>query len=268
MDINSQDILLEFKSVDKVYLDDHYRPVKALSDISLPVKRGEFVSIIGPSGCGKSTLLRLAAGLETASMGQVLECGRPVTGPDPERGFVFQSYNAFPWLTVRKNVSFGLRTKKNDGHEKHVATWLDAMGLSEFADCYPKALSGGMRQRLAIARTMIVEPKLLLMDEPFGALDEPTREAMQQLLLRVVSASGCSVLFVTHDIREAILLGDRVLVLSHRPGRIIKSFVPDLPKPRTRAHMGSPAFMATYEKILDAFPVSNQVEIRKEAENI
>jgi ABC-type nitrate/sulfonate/bicarbonate transport system ATPase subunit len=246
-----------------MYLDAHYRPVQALADITLAVKRGEFVSIIGPSGCGKSTLLRLAAGLETASSGQMLDGNKPITGPDPERGFVFQSYNAFPWLTVRRNVSFGLRARKSDGQEKRIAKWLDDMGLSEFADSYPKALSGGMRQRLAIARTMIVEPKLLLMDEPFGALDEPTREAMQQLLLRVVSESGCTVLFVTHDIREAILLSDRVLVLSHRPGRILKSFAPALPKPRTRSHLRTPEFNSMYEAIVDSFPVASQAEIRK-----
>jgi len=265
MDINSQDTLLEFIGVDKVYLDAHYRKVHALADITLAVKRGEFVSIIGPSGCGKSTLLRLAAGLETASAGQVMCEGKMITGPDPDRGFVFQSYNAFPWLTVRKNVSFGLHARNRDGREGRIAKWLDAMGLSEFADSYPKALSGGMRQRLAIARTMIVEPKLLLMDEPFGALDEPTREAMQQLLLRVVSESGCTVLFVTHDIREAVLLSDRVLVLSHRPGRILKSFEPALPKPRTRSHLRTQEFNSMYEAIVDSFPVSSQAEIRKES---
>jgi len=266
MDINSQDTLLEFIGVDKVYLDAHYRKVHALADITLAVKRGEFVSIIGPSGCGKSTLLRLAAGLETATSGQMLDGDKPITGPDPERGFVFQSYNAFPWLTVRRNVSFGLRARKSDGREKRIAKWLDAMGLSEFADSYPKALSGGMRQRLAIARTMIVEPKLLLMDEPFGALDEPTREAMQQLLLRVVSESGCTVLFVTHDIREAILLSDRVLVLSQRPGRILKSFEPVLSKPRTRSHLRTQEFNSMYEAIVDSFPLSSHAEIRKESE--
>jgi NitT/TauT family transport system ATP-binding protein len=255
--------LLEFEGVSKTYLDAHYRKVEAVADIRLSVRQGEFVSIIGPSGCGKSTLLRLAAGLEVATTGRVLADGKPITGPDPQRGFVFQSYNAFPWLTVRKNIAFGLDSKSPAPQEASVSRWLGLMGLSEFADAYPKALSGGMRQRLALARTMIVEPKLLLLDEPFGALDERTRENMQQLLLQVVRDSGCTVLFVTHDIREAILLGDRVIVLSPRPGRILNSFVPGIPKPRTRSHMRAPEFISMYEQIVDSFPAPLHAEALK-----
>jgi len=260
MDVKEGNILLEFKGASKVYLDAKYRQVEALQGVVLSVRVGEFVSIIGPSGCGKSTLLRLAAGLEKASAGEVLYRGKVVSGPDPERGFVFQSYNAFPWLTVRKNISFGLDSRVSRDREERVSKWLSLMGLGEFADSYPKALSGGMRQRLALARSMIVEPKLLLLDEPFGALDERVREAMQQLLLQVVRDSGCTVLFVTHDIREAILLGDRVLLLSPRPGRVLNQFVSPLPKPRSREHLRTQEFNSLYEKIVDSFPVAGHFE--------
>jgi NitT/TauT family transport system ATP-binding protein len=259
MGMNGQHIL-DFKTASKMYLDAHFRKVDALQDIGFSVSEGEFVSIIGPSGCGKSTLLRLAAGLEAPTGGEVLYRGEPVIGPQPERGFVFQSYNAFPWLTVRKNIAFGLDSRGSDHAEQKVAKWLHLTGLTEFADSYPKALSGGMRQRLAIARAMIVEPRLLLLDEPFGALDERIRENMQQLLLQVVSDSGCTVLFVTHDIREAVLLGDRVLLLTQRPGRILKSFASPLPKPRNRASLRTTEFNSIYEAIVDSFPVSSRFE--------
>lgn len=259
MGLNGQ-AMLKFKGASKVYLDARFRKVEALQEISFSVAEGEFVSIIGPSGCGKSTLLRLAAGLEAATAGEVLYRGKPVTGPQPERGFVFQSYNAFPWLSVRKNIAFGLESKGPDDSKEKVAKWLQLTGLTEFADSYPKALSGGMRQRLAIARAMIVEPRLLLLDEPFGALDERIRENMQQLLLQVVNDSRCTVLFVTHDIREAILLGDRVLLLTQRPGRILKSFASPLPKPRDRASLRTPVFNSIYEAIVDSFPVSGRLE--------
>jgi NitT/TauT family transport system ATP-binding protein len=252
--------VLEFNVVCKTYLDARFRPVQALQDLTLSVSEGEFVSVVGPSGCGKSTLLRLAAGLETASAGEVLYCGKPITGPGPERGFVFQSYNAFPWLTVRENVAFGVRAKGSVNSKEDISKWLALTGLQEFADAYPKALSGGMRQRLAIARAMIVQPKLLLLDEPFGALDERIRESMQQLLLKVVSESRCTVIFVTHDIRESLLLGDRVLLFSARPGRILKSFVSPLGKPRTRQHLRSHEFISIYEEIVDSFPISSQSE--------
>jgi len=190
-----------------------------------------------------------------ATSGAVLYQGRRIAGPDLERGFVFQSYNAFPWLTVSENVGFGLRNKSDSLRYREISTWLGLMGLTEFADAYPKALSGGMRQRLALARSMIVKPKLLLLDEPFGALDEHTRENMQKLLLEVVSTSGCTVLFVTHDIREAILLGDRVILLSSRPGRVLREVMSPLPKPRRRDRLRTPEFTSLYETILDEFPI-------------
>jgi ABC-type nitrate/sulfonate/bicarbonate transport system ATPase subunit len=249
----ANDVLLEFDNASKSFLSSKGHDVVALQRISFSIRRGEFVTLIGPSGCGKSTLLRLAAGLELASSGKVLYDGEPVTAPAQERGFVFQSYSAFPWLTVRENVAFGL-AKKLRGSEPEVFHWLQLMGLSEFADSYPKVLSGGMRQRLALARSMIVRPKLLLLDEPFGALDEHTRENMQQLLLQVVTDSDCTVLFVTHDIREAVLLGDRIVVLSSRPGRILRDVSSPLSKPRGRHHIRSAEFTSLYETILDELP--------------
>jgi NitT/TauT family transport system ATP-binding protein len=263
MDVIEGTIVLQFEYAGKFYLDAKFRKVEALRDITLSVARGEFISFIGPSGCGKSTLLRLAAGLEMATTGAVLDRGKAVSGPDPERGFVFQSYNAFPWLTVRKNISFGLDSESAQEQEKKVSKWLNSTGLVEFADSYPKALSGGMRQRLALARTMIVEPQLLLLDEPFGALDERIRETMQQLLLRVVRDSGCTVLFVTHDIREAILLSDRIFMLSARPGTILREFVPSLSKPRAREHLRTQEFNSLYEAIVDNFPISAQPETQR-----
>jgi NitT/TauT family transport system ATP-binding protein len=254
MDMIAKDVLLQFENASKSFVSANGHIVPALHGISLTVHRGEFVTLIGPSGCGKSTLLRLAAGLEIASAGAVLFDSRLIRGPAMERGFVFQSYSAFPWLTVRENVAFGL-TDRTHGSEAETSRWLELMGLTDFADAYPKVLSGGMRQRLALARSMIVKPKLLLLDEPFGALDEHTRENMQQLLLQVVADSGCTVLFVTHDVREAILLGDRVIVLSSRPGKVLRDVASGLSKPRGREHIRTPEFAALYETILDELPV-------------
>lgn len=247
------------EAVDKTYIDQKYRAVHALQNISFSLLRHEFVSIIGPSGCGKSTLLRLASGLERATAGSVTYQGLEVTGPEPDRGLVFQAYNAFPWLTVRENISFGLQARgRHDGVE--VSKWMQLMGLTDFADSYPKTLSGGMRQRLAIARAMIVKPQLLLLDEPFGALDERTRATMQQLLLSVVSQSGCTVLLVTHDIRESILLSDRIILLNARPGRIAKIVTSTLPKPRTRQLLKTPEFSFMYDSLLEAFHVDSHVD--------
>ena len=254
MGMTTNELLLQFDHAAKSFMAAGGRAVRALEDISFSVHRGEFVTIIGPSGCGKSTVLRLAAGLEVPTSGAVTYAQQLVTGPSMERGFVFQSYSAFPWLTVAQNVGFGL--PNGDGHaaRAEVASWLDMMGLTQFADAYPKVLSGGMRQRLALARSMIVKPRLLLMDEPFGALDEHTRESMQQLLLNVVGETACTVLFVTHDIREAILLGDRVIVLSSRPGTVLRDVPSGLPKPRKREHLRTAEFNSLYETILDELP--------------
>jgi NitT/TauT family transport system ATP-binding protein len=253
VDSTQSESLLKFGDVSKTYVDEHYREVHALNEISFSLRSGEFISLIGPSGCGKSTILRLAAGLELPTNGEVLYAGVRVAGPGPERGLVFQAYNAFPWLTVRENVGFGVR-HANDGRVQQIDKWLGFMGLSDFADVYPRKLSGGMLQRLALARTMIVQPQLLLLDEPFGALDERTRDGMQQLLLRVVSETHCTVLLVTHDIREAILLSDRVIMLQARPGQIREEFSMKLPKPRSRGQLKSQAFNSIYECIIEKFP--------------
>jgi NitT/TauT family transport system ATP-binding protein len=248
------DVLLQMDQVSKAYPKQRGPSVLAINQISLQVKRGKLVCLVGPTGCGKSTLLRMAAGLEMPTSGVVLFEGEVVAQPALERGFVFQSYSAFPWLTVRENVAFGLPQARRRRGDPEVQEWIDAMGLNAFADALPRDLSGGMRQRLALARSLIVKPKLLLMDEPFGALDEHTRTGMQQILLEVVARLGCTVLFVTHDLRESILLGDQVVLLTPRPGSILQEFrLPESSSiPRDRLH--EPERLALYQQLLDAFP--------------
>jgi ABC-type nitrate/sulfonate/bicarbonate transport system ATPase subunit len=227
--------------------------VVALEDIDLTLSEGEFLSVLGPSGCGKSTLLRIAAGLELPTSGEVTYDGVQIEGPSRRRGFVFQSYSVFPWLTVRENIAFGLDHDKSGANDGRIKKWMQFTGLTEFADAYPKTLSGGMRQRLALARTMIVEPELLLLDEPFGALDERTREGMQQLLLKAVRETGCSVIFVTHDIREAILLADRLVLMSKRPGRVLSTYIIAGKRPRSRDFLRSEEFGQLHTVLLDQF---------------
>ncbi len=199
-------------------------PMRVLDDVSLELRQGEFVSIIGPSGCGKTTLMNIAAGFLRPTSGRVLLDGRPITGPGPERGVIFQEYGVFPWLTVRQNIVFGLRLAANRvdaaQREQICERYMKLMGLSDFADHHPKHLSGGMRQRLAIARAYAVRPQFLLMDEPFGALDAQTRSAMQDLLLQVLQAEGKTVLLITHSVEEAIYLSSRIVVVTARPARI------------------------------------------------
>lgn len=196
--------------------------VQALSDIDLHVTSGEFVVILGPSGCGKTTLLRLIAGFQMPSSGEILVDGRQIQGPDVDRGMVFQQPTLFPWLTVRQNVEFGLRMRGEDKQTRRqrALDFLALVNLSGFEDRAPYELSGGMQQRVAIARALINRPTLLLMDEPFGALDAMTREVMQDELLRIWREEGATVIFITHSVDEAIYLGTRVLVMSSRPGRI------------------------------------------------
>lgn len=243
--------LLQFINTNKEFLDSKNERIQALDDITLSVTKQEFVSIIGPSGCGKTTLLRLAAGVDLPSSGQVLYDGKPVTGPSPERGLVFQAYSAFPWLTVRQNIAFGLDALPRASANRNIDEWLSRTGLTEFADIYPKALSGGMRQRMALARTMIVEPKLLLMDEPMGALDQLTREKMQLFVLQMIVEKQCTAVLVTHDIREAILLSDRVCILSARPGTLLHEIKSDLPKPRTHNLFSTSEFETIYDRVVE-----------------
>ncbi|MCL2894432.1 ABC transporter ATP-binding protein [Brenneria tiliae] len=193
-----------------------------LDDVSLRVSRGEFVVLLGPSGCGKSTILNLIAGFEKPGSGKVLCAGQPVAGPGPSRGMVFQQANLFPWLTVLDNVTFGPRMQGADKKQirREAADYLSLVGLDDFHQHYPWQLSGGMKQRVALARAWLPQPEILLMDEPFGALDAQTRLMMQELLLSAWQKTGTTLLFVTHDVEEALFLADRVLVMSARPGRI------------------------------------------------
>jgi ABC-type nitrate/sulfonate/bicarbonate transport system ATPase subunit len=226
-------------------------PVVALQPTDLKVADNDFITILGPSGCGKSTLLRIVAGLDRPSEGRVLLDGAPVAGPGPDRGMVFQSYSLFPWLSVRDNVCFGLKEKGvSKAERREVADrFLDKVGLRAFADHYPRTLSGGMRQRAALARALANDPSVLLLDEPFGALDHQTRALMQELLLGIWEADRKTVLFVTHDIDEAIFLASRVVVMTARPGRIKCDVAIDLPHPRDYRVKTSPAF-ADYKAML------------------
>jgi NitT/TauT family transport system ATP-binding protein len=206
--------------------------VQALHDINLTLDDGEFVSVVGASGCGKSTLLRIVAGLEPASAGELSLDHEPLRGPGRDRGMVFQQYTLYPWLSALENVEFGLRHLPKRQRADVARRFLDVVGLSDFAASYPLQLSGGMQQRVAIARALALRPSILLMDEPFGALDAQTRSLMQELLLSIWERDRLSVLFVTHDIDEAIFLADRICVMSTKPGRIRELIDVPLPRPR------------------------------------
>jgi ABC-type nitrate/sulfonate/bicarbonate transport system ATPase subunit len=219
-------------------------PTEALVPTSLAVADNDFITILGPSGCGKSTLLRIIAGLDVPTSGRVLLDGVPVVGPSVDRGMVFQSYTLFPWLTIRENVCFGLRERGVPAaRQLEVARyWLDKVGLTGFERHYPKMLSGGMQQRTAIARALANDPKILLLDEPFGALDNQTRSLMQELLLAIWESDRKTVLFVTHDIEEAIFMASRVVVMSARPGRFKADVAVTIPHPRHYTVKTTPEF--------------------------
>jgi ABC-type nitrate/sulfonate/bicarbonate transport system ATPase subunit len=220
------------------------KPTLALQPTSLEVADNDFITVLGPSGCGKSTLLRIVAGLDTPTVGQVLLDGQPVVGPGADRGMVFQSYTLFPWLTVRQNICFGLREKGMPAAEQAeiAARFIKEVGLSGFESHFPKQLSGGMQQRVALARALANDPKILLLDEPFGALDNQTRALMQELLLSIWELHKKTVLFVTHDIDEAIFMANRCAVFSARPGRIKNELTIDLPYPRHYTVKTTPRF--------------------------
>ena len=208
----------------------------ALENINLTVKDGEFITILGPSGCGKTTLLRIIAGLETYTSGTATLNGETISGPGPKRGMVFQEYSLFPWKTVLGNVMFGLLMQKipqNEAKEKAL-TYLELVGLSEFENSYPYELSGGMKQRVAIARALANEPEVILMDEPFGALDAQTRNNLQKELLRIWEEEKRTIIFVTHSVDEAVFLSDRIIILSKRPGTVKKEIEINIPRPRDR----------------------------------
>lgn len=234
-------------------------PVTALQPTDLTIAANDFITILGPSGCGKSTLLRIVAGLDQPTSGEVLLNGRPVTRPGADRGMVFQSYTLFPWLTVAENIAFGLREKgmAEAGQKEIVASYIAKVGLRGFENHWPKQLSGGMQQRTAIARALANDPAILLLDEPFGALDNQTRGLMQELLLGIWEREKKTVMFVTHDIEESIFMASRCLVMSARPGRIKLDLPIDLPHPRHYRMKTSPEFSALKARLTE--------EIRAEA---
>ncbi len=229
----------------------------ALQATDLDVAENDFITILGPSGCGKSTLLRIIAGLDRQTAGEVLLDGTRITGPGADRGMVFQSYTLFPWLTVQDNVCFGLRERGLPRPEQVAVAqgYLHKVGLKGFEKHFPKQLSGGMQQRTALARALANKPRMLLMDEPFGALDHQTRELMQELLLGIWEAERTTVLFVTHDIDEAVFMGNRVMVMSARPGRIKLDRVVPLAHPRHYSVKTTPAFTALKAELTEAVRV-------------
>ncbi len=248
---------ITFHNVSKVYRGP--KDVRALDDVSLNVDEGEFVALLGPSGCGKSTLLNVLAGFEKITDGTLLFDGSAVMRPGPDRGVVFQEAALFPWLTVWENVIFGPKVQglARSDYEPRARKLLGLVGLASFADALPVQLSGGMRQRVGIARVLAMNPRALLMDEPFGALDAQTRLSMQQLLLDVWQSLGTTVLFVTHDIDEAILLSDRICVMSARPGRIVRTISITLARPRSIGSLTSPEFVAYKAEIMADIQISH-----------
>jgi NitT/TauT family transport system ATP-binding protein len=227
--LRQEKIEINIQNLSKVYKTNN-GSFQALENVSLYVKNEEFVSILGPSGCGKSTILRILAGLEEPTSGSVQVSGEEVKGPSAKRGMVFQSYTLFPWLTVRENIEFGLKLKGMKQKERKEISdrYLELVGLERFADSYGKELSGGMKQRVAIARSLANNPEVLLMDEPFGALDAQTKQSMQQLLLDIWKKEKTTIVFITHDIDEALFLSQRIYVMEARPGRILEEIDADL----------------------------------------
>jgi NitT/TauT family transport system ATP-binding protein len=243
--IQSRPVVLNVSNLKKAFGPaDHEHVV--FDHVSLDIHRREFVTIIGPSGCGKSTFIRIAAGLDEASGGEMLLDGKPIFGPGPDRGMVFQGYTLFPWRTVKENVMFGLEMQGKGSSEAEATAreWLEMVGLSRFEESYPHELSGGMKQRVAIARALANEPRVLIMDEPFGALDALTRAKMQTYLLQIWKKVDITILFITHDLDEAIYLSDRILVLGVNPGGVREFIENPVPRPRTMEQFLSPEFLA------------------------
>ncbi|KVF70469.1 ABC transporter [Burkholderia sp. FL-7-2-10-S1-D7] len=248
--LKARDVILDVRHVGKRFATPQGECV-ALDDINFRTHRREFVCVIGPSGCGKSTLIRILAGLEAQTSGEVLLDGKPVQGPGADRGMVFQGYTLFPWLTVKKNVMFGLRMNGSSSGEaeREALQWLDLVGLTRFADVYPHQLSGGMKQRVAIARALANRPRILLMDEPFGALDAQTRARMQTHLLDIWRNIDVTILFITHDLDEAIFLADRILVLKANPGGVQELIEVPVARPRDYSQVNTPEFIATKARL-------------------
>jgi NitT/TauT family transport system ATP-binding protein len=258
--VHARDVAVEYERTrDKTTL-------VALEDFSLDVAEGEFVAIVGPSGCGKSTFLNVVAGLTFPVAGEVYVHGKEVTGPGPDRAVVFQDYALMPWRTVEANVRFGLEMQKRLDKDTpaKIARYIEMVGLTGFEKAYPRELSGGMRQRVGLARALVTEPRLLLMDEPFAAVDAMTREIMQDELARIVADTGQPILFITHSVDEAITLADRIAVVTNRPGRIKEIVEVGLPRPRSRASRQLSEFQVLRDRIWDL--LSSERPAQAEAE--
>jgi NitT/TauT family transport system ATP-binding protein len=261
---------LAFRGVSKVFQHGSDEIVPVIEPLSLTIAEGEFIVFVGPSGCGKTTVMRMVGGLETPSAGGIFLQGRLIDGPSREKGMVFQSYSSFPWLTVLGNIRFGLKYRHDvsDAEKDRIARrHLDLVGLTPFADFYVNRISGGMRQRVAIARTLAANPSVLLMDEPFGALDALTRERLQLQLLEIHQAERKTVIFVTHDVDEAVFLADRVIVFSARPARVLRevSVSAELPEKRSLDVMETPSFRKLRQEVLELI---RSEELKTEAAEI
>jgi NitT/TauT family transport system ATP-binding protein len=263
--IYARPVTLEVKGLGRRFRSAHGE-VDALLDISFRAHRREFLCLIGPSGCGKSTLIRILAGLDDPSSGQMLLDGQPVSGPGPDRGMVFQGYTLFPWRTVLQNVMFGpeMRGHSRANAESEAREWVEIVGLGRFMHAYPHQLSGGMKQRVAIARALANRPRILFMDEPFAALDAQTRAQMQSYLIQLWKQIDITIVFVTHDLEEAVYLADRIVVLGAHPGRVREIVEVPVPRPRTRDQIISPLFVAT-KRHLETL-IHNEAEAVEEGE--
>jgi NitT/TauT family transport system ATP-binding protein len=262
---------IEFREVTKSFTGPKGGEVEVIQPpLSLTIENGEFIVFVGPSGCGKTTVMRMVGGLETPTSGQILLQGEPVTGPTRQKGMVFQSYSSFPWLKVLDNVRFGLKYRRDvsAADKTRIARhYLDLVGLMPFAEYYVNRISGGMRQRVAIARTLAADPLVLLMDEPFGALDALTRERLQLQLLELQKAERKTIIFVTHDVQEAVFLADRIIVFSARPARVLREVMVgnELPAERTLDVSETPAFRSLRHEVLSLI---RDEELRTEAAEI
>jgi NitT/TauT family transport system ATP-binding protein len=259
--LKQRDVILEVKGLDKIYKTTKGETV-ALKNVSFQTHKREFVCVIGASGCGKSTLVRILAGLESYTNGEVLLDGKPITGPGRDRGMVFQGYTLFPWRTVKQNVMFGLEMNNFGSIEaaREAEMWLELVGLEKFSNAYPHELSGGMKQRVAIARALVNQPRILLMDEPFGALDAQTRAKMQTHLLEIWRNIDITIVFITHDLDEAIFLADRILVLKAHPGEVLELIEVPVPRPRNVNQTISSEFLATKARLEALIHPKNEQE--------
>ncbi|EEF63403.1 ABC transporter ATP-binding protein [Pedosphaera parvula] len=248
--IGARPVILHVRDLEKAFGKDESRHV-AFEHVSLDIHRREFICVVGPSGCGKSTFARIVAGLDEATGGELLLDGRPVGSPGPDRGMVFQGYTLFPWLTVKRNVMFGLEMQGESPSiaETEARQWLSMVGLSKFEEAYPHELSGGMKQRVAIARALANKPRILIMDEPFAALDAQTRCQMQEYLIQIWKQVDVTILFITHDLDEAAYLADRILVMGANPGRVVEFIENAVPRPRSAQQFISPEFLALKKRL-------------------